>query len=195
MCNGVRTACNDSSVKSDDTVITYNSSGTVFNQSKQEQYQGQQDGRIENDWKAQIKSAKKNTHCNIHSPEELKKPSATTTTTTTETTTRSSIASTNSNTANDNSKGKPSCARRPRPRPVENVNDHMCHIHVTRLTLDQPPLRLGMAWGEVVCPRLHRFCSVIYSWRAQDGARYRYLLASDQEKVMMLAAECDFLLA
>ena len=64
---------------------------------------------------------------------------------------------------------------------------------IHRVRLSDPPLKLDEGWHTHIVPRLYAFADLVYELRADDSARYRYLLSMPQEQRAFVAARCPHL--
>ncbi len=59
-------------------------------------------------------------------------------------------------------------------------------IHVTRVGLNDAPIRHAEAWRKHVLPRLYAFADAVHTWRRSPSLRHAYLLASEPARRAML---------
>ena len=63
---------------------------------------------------------------------------------------------------------------------------------ICRVELDGPPYYHKHHWDTVIIPRLHVFNDMIILFRKDDSLRYSFLLASENEKLAIIASLCPY---
>jgi hypothetical protein len=63
---------------------------------------------------------------------------------------------------------------------------------ICRVQLNGPPYYHKHHWDTVIIPRLHVFNDMIALLRKDDTLRYSYLLASEEEKLGIVASLCPY---
>jgi hypothetical protein len=63
----------------------------------------------------------------------------------------------------------------------EKTSSPSFEMSVNRVSVDDPVLKHGQSWLEIVLPRLRSFVEAVYNIRSDDCKRYRLLLANSQD--------------
>jgi len=76
---------------------------------------------------------------------------------------------------------------------IQCITDDRAKVHVSRITLDDPPLHTGAAWKDILVPRMFKYAQVIYKVRSNPMLRLAILNSEEEAQRNIILDLCPWL--